>query len=625
MRVWGSFRWFLLVLVGLAAAAAPVAPASAALSDLWPFGSSAPKEVIPNPLPYTITFSAPGAGWDLERSLRQASDLVDRRKAPASGLVGLIARARQDLGRLTAVLYENARYAGEVFITIDGKPLAKVDPFATITARPVPVTVTVKPGVEFVFGRVSATPLPAGLALAALGLEPGRPARSSVVVDAEAKLIDAWQEQGYPLAIAGKRDTIADHRTNTLDVALSVHPGPQANFGRVTVSGTEKVDPNLVLRRAGIHGGLYSSKVVKRATKRLRDLGVFASVQVTPADKLAPDGTIPIAIAVSERKPRVIGASVTYSNTEGLGSEVYWQHRNLFGGGEQLKLSASIARLLDGAFDPDFRLAGKFRKPAIFDPMTDFTLRVEGYRETTDAYRVTALESEAGLEHSFSDTLSGSLGLEVARSQTVEPMVTENHLLTTLTGTLDWDTRDNKLDPSSGHRALFSAAPAYDFAEKTPYATFSTDVSGYWAFGDTDRFVLAGRVAASILTVDDVTKVAADRRLYSGGAGSVRGYAYQNIGPRDGSGNIVGGRSSVLFSGELRYRMTDTIGLVAFIDAGNAYASVLPRLDGLKVGVGAGLRYLTPVGPIRLDVAIPLQRGKGDPSVGVYVGLGQAF
>ena len=161
--------------------------------------------------------------------------------------------------------------------------------------------------------------------------------------------------------------------------------------------------------------------------------------------------------------------------------------------------------------------------------------------------------------------------------------------------------------------------------ENAPYATFGADVSGYWPFGDADRFVLAGRAAAAILTVDDVTKVAADRRLYSGGAGSVRGYAYQNIGPRDGSGNIVGGRSSVLFSGELRYRMTDMIGLVAFVDAGSANVSVLPRLDGLKVGVGVGLRYLTPVGPIRLDVAVPLQRGSGDPSVGVYVGLGQAF
>ena len=302
----------------LAATAAPVQPASAALADLWPFGRSTPKETIPNPLSYAVTFSATGVDWRLERSLRQASDLVSRQKSPVSGVVGLIARARQDFARLTAVLYENARYGGEVFVTVDGKPLAKVDPFATISARPVPVTVTVKAGAEFVFGRVSATPLPAGLTLDALGLIAGAPARSSVVVDAEAKLVEAWQEQGHPLAVAERRDTIADHRADTLDVTLAVNPGPLANFGRATVSGAESVAPNLVLARAGIDGGLYSSKIVKRAAKRLRDLGVFASVQVAPAGRLAPDGTIPIAITVSERKPRVIGASVNYSNTEDL-------------------------------------------------------------------------------------------------------------------------------------------------------------------------------------------------------------------------------------------------------------------------------------------------------------------
>lgn len=620
------FRRVLLLVAVAAATAGPVAPASAALSDLWPFGH-AKKENIPNPLPYSVTFSATGAGWGLERSLRQASELVARQKTPASGLVGLIARARQDLGRVTAVLYENARYAGEVFITIDGQPLAKVDPFATIATRPVPVTVTIKPGAPFVFGKVSATPLPPGLTLADLGLIPGALARSSIVVDAEAKLVEAWKNDGHPLAAAVPRDTVADHRTDRLDVALSIRPGPTADFGRVTVSGTKAVDPGLVLRRAGIDGGPYSQKIVKRATKRLRDLGVFASVEVTPAATLAPDGTIPVAITVSDRKPRAIGASVTYSNTEGLGSEVYWLHRNLFGGGERLKLSASVARLLDGSFDPDFRLAGTFRKPAVLDPMTDFTLRAAAYRETTDAYRVTALEGEAGLEHAFSDTLTGSAALEVARSQTIESSTldTEEHLVTTLTGKLDWDTRDNKLDPTTGYHALFSAAPAYDFLEQAPYATFGADVSGYWGFGQTDRFVFAARAAASVLTVDNISNVPADRRLYSGGAGSVRGYAYQNIGPRDASGTVVGGRSSVLFSGELRYRATDSIGLVAFVDAGSAYSSMVPRLDQLKVGVGAGLRYLTPVGPIRLDVAVPLQPGPGDPSVGVYVGLGQAF
>jgi translocation and assembly module TamA len=169
------------------------------------------------------------------------------------------------------------------------------------------------------------------------------------------------------------------------------------------------------------------------------------------------------------------------------------------------------------------------------------------------------------------------------------------------------------------------AAPAYDFLKDKPFATFSADVSAYYPFGEGERFVLAGRAALATLIVDDITAVAADRRLYVGGAGSVRGYAFKNIGPRDSGGNIVGGRSSVIFSGELRYRINDQFGVAAFLDAGNAYSSMVPSFDGLKVGVGAGIRYLTPVGPIRLDVAVPLNPSTGDPAVGIYVGLGQAF
>jgi translocation and assembly module TamA len=157
------------------------------------------------------------------------------------------------------------------------------------------------------------------------------------------------------------------------------------------------------------------------------------------------------------------------------------------------------------------------------------------------------------------------------------------------------------------------------------FATFSAEYASYHAFGEGNRFVVAGRVAASVLTVDDITGVAANKRLYVGGAGSVRGYGYQNIGPRDMDGNLIGGRSSLVLSGELRYRMNEQLGLVAFVDAGNAYSAMLPGFGDFKVGVGGGLRYLTPVGPIRLDVAVPLQPESGDPSVAIYVGLGQAF
>ena len=131
-----SLRPFLALTLAVAVTAGNVLPASAQLRELFPFLRSAPEEPIPDPVPYTVTLTVTGADRRLERSLRDVSGLIERQKAPASGLVGLIARARQDVGRLTAVLYENARYGGEVSILIDGRPVESLDPFATVTTRP---------------------------------------------------------------------------------------------------------------------------------------------------------------------------------------------------------------------------------------------------------------------------------------------------------------------------------------------------------------------------------------------------------------------------------------------------------------------------------------------------------
>lgn len=621
-------RMLFAVTMVVAAVAGPVSAAAFDLRSLWPFGRKAELDKIPDPTPYILSFEVGSDERRLTRELRQASVLYANRKTPPSGLAGLLARARQDVGNLTAVLYRNARYAGEVFITVDGRPLEAVGPFDSVSAEPVPVSVLIRPGAPFVFGTVSANPLPVGTTLESLGLRQGEKADSTKILAAETAIANAWRRQGHPLVTIGQRDVVANHRTRTLDVMLWIDPGPVADFGHVAVSGTERVNPDLVLRRAGIGGGRYTSDVTARAERRLRDLGVFDSVRVAPADHLAPDGTIPIEIEVSERPRRVIGATASYSSTEGAGVGVYWMHRNLWGGAEQLRLSAEVSRLLEGAFDdPDFRVAASFHKPAVFDPMTDFTLRTETYRETTDSYRVTAVEAEVGLEREFSDTLSGGLSLEIQRASGRDQasLTDTDYLLTTLTATVDYDNTDSRLDPTRGVRANLTVAPSHDFLQRETFATFKTGASTYIPLDEAQRFVVAGRVQVGVLTVNDINSVVPDRRFYAGGAGSVRGYAYQNIGPRDQNGDATGGRSLFELSGELRYRVSESLGLVAFVDAGNAYASVLPEFDGLKVGVGAGVRYMTPVGPIRFDLGVPLQPGPGDPKVAAYVGIGQAF
>ena len=378
---------------------------------------------------------------------------------------------------------------------------------------------------------------------------------------------------------------------------------------------------------AGITPGTeYSALITRAAETRLRDLGVFESVRIIPADHVNPDGTIPIEIVVSERKRHVIGGGVNYSNTEGAGVELYWQDRNLWGGAESLRLSGELSRLFDpDVSSPDFNVSAKFTKPAVFGAMTDFNLRAEAFRETTDAYRVTTGEIEAGLTQTITDRLSGSAAVELERTRTEDAIPEEDYLIATLLTSMTWDGRDNKLDPTSGVRLVLEAAPAYEFRNDTPFATFSEDFSAYYGIGQEKRFVLAGRVAAGIVTVDDLKDVVANRRLYAGGPGSVRGYGYQNLGPRNKKGDLIGGRSNFAVSGELRYRISESFGVVGFVDAGNAYKDIVPDIGDLKVGVGAGVRYLTPVGPLRVDLAFPLEPGKDDPSWAVYVGLGQAF
>ncbi|SDB36474.1 autotransporter assembly complex protein TamA [Bauldia litoralis] len=595
---------------------------------IWPFTRrDKVEEVVPDPVTYTVDIEVVGSNRRFDRTLRNASSLYNRRETPTSGAVGLLARARQDIGSLTAVLYQNARYAGEVAITIGGRPLDSWSPFDPIGPQPVPVRVVITAGPQFVFGTVRANPLPPDMTIEDLRIAPGEIAESGRIISAEDRIVGGWRDEGYPLAAISGSDVVADHGNRTLDVTITVDPGPIADFGRVTVSGTDRVKPTLIEGRAGIDPGtLYSPRTTRRAEQRLRDLGVFESVRIVPADHLDPDGTIPVEIIVSERKRHVIGAGVNYSNTEGAGAEIYWADRNLWGGAESLRLSAEISRLFDSAFnEPDYRLAAKFKKPAVFDPMTDFTLRAEAFRDTTDAYRATTQEIEGGLSRVFTDTVSGSVLLELENTQIDEAVPNKDYLIATLTGAVDWDTRDNRLDPTRGFNVHLEAAPAYDFLHDEVFATFKEDISIYQAIDAERRFILAGRVQAGVLTVENKRNVAASRRLYAGGAGSVRGYGYENIGPRNKDGDPVGGRSNFAVSGEVRYRISDSFGVVAFVDAGNAYRDIVPDVTNLKVGVGGGIRYLTPVGPLRVDLAVPLDPRRDDPSIALYVGLGQAF
>ncbi len=624
----GLLPVFLVALAG----AASTNPANAFDLLGWnPFGSGQEDtESVPDPLPYEAKLTVSRGNEDLATDLESASLLVQQQEKPPSGEAGLIARALSDRERLVAKLYADARYGGTVDITISGVSLeAALERGDLPDARPARVAIFVTPGPLFTFGNVSVSARGGDLSTdpSFWGLTTGDTAASGKILSAEKQMISVLRGRGYPKASIAERRITADHEKNSLDVTLIADTGPKATFGQVSVNGTAVTDPDLVVQQAMLpQGSVYSPEDISRARKRLNDLGIFSSVRIVEGDIEGPDGALPIMIEVSERKRHVIGAGASWSSTEGFGVEAYWRRRNLFGRGELLSVEGSVGRIGNESLEEqEYSARIAFEKPGVFGPLTSFSTSLEARQENPDAYKSQTLTYDAYLKREFSEQLKGRAGAEVFFADEEDAFGEDRYLLFGLPAELTFDNRDDKLNPSKGVFAALFAEPAYDTLNSNAMGFVKGTVSSYFALDEAKRFILAGRVSAGSIFAPSVEAVPASRRFIAGGGGSIRGYAYRNVGPRV-NGEVTGGRSIVELSGEVRVKLTDTIGVVGFVDAGNAYENSLPDFsEELKVGVGAGLRYFTPIGPLRIDAAIPLDPGQDDPDFALYVGLSQAF
>ncbi|WP_208999396.1 autotransporter assembly complex protein TamA [Roseibium sediminis] len=591
---------------------------------------------VEDPFAYTADLTVTGtADSGLEETLRSRSGLVSQVETPPSGVAGMISRALSDRERLIGQLYSEGYYGGTVNIRLNGTPLETALETGSVPgASPAKVAVSVDPGPQFQFGDVSiqyespdgAQPdLPQSAA--DWGLRPGAIAKSGEVRTAEGRLTTDLRDQGYPKARIAERIIVADHATKTLDVTLKVVPGSQAHFGPVSVSGTEVTDPDFVATYAMLpEGARYSPEELEKARKRLNELGIFGSVRFVEGDEVGPDGSLPVTIEVTERKRHVIGAGASWSSSEGVGLEAYWRRRNLFGRGELLSVEGSVGRIGNndiGQMEYSARVA--FEKPGAFGPLTKFTTSLTAKQENPDAYTSRWVTYDAYYHRRFSEQLNGRLGAAVTYANEEDVFGNSDYLLVSTPGDLTWDTRDDKLNPTKGIFSVIAIEPAYDTLQQNAMLFVRGTASSYVALDDAKRFVLAGKVSAGSVIGPDIQDIPANRRFIAGGGGSIRGYAYRNVGPRV-NGEIVGGRSLVELSGEVRIKVTDTIGIVGFVDAGNAYEDEVPDFsEPFKIGVGAGIRYFTPIGPLRVDAAIPLDPGKDDPDFALYVGLSQAF
>ncbi|MCC5991449.1 MAG: BamA/TamA family outer membrane protein [Rhodobacteraceae bacterium] len=572
-----------------------------------------------------LSFSVQGGGNALEQQLQQASQL---RAAWADGLSDpfeIFTIARAEYGQLIGLFFEAGHYAPVISIRIDGQEAADISPLDP-PARIDRIEVALQAGPPFVFGRAQIGPLAQGTALPA-GFAPGELARSTVIRDAATATVDGWRDRGHAKARPVDQQITARHSADILDVDVQVDPGPRVTFGRLQPSGQDRTRPNRIVKIAGLPTGeVFSPDDVQRAAERLRRTGTFSSVALREAEDLNPDGSMDISAAVVEAPLRRIGLGLEYDTEAGGKVSAFWLHRNLLGGAERLRIEAMLGGITQRRGGHDYRLGLEFSRPATFTPDTTLTLGALAETEREDDFRARRARLEVGLSHRFSDALTFSAGIGVlTENARFGPGlgIRRNYRLLLLPMALEWDRRDDIRNPTRGFFANAKLTPFLGVSAADSGARLYTDLRAYRGLGEDARFVLAGRVQAGAILGAALDRTPRDFLFYSGGGDSVRGQPFRSLGVAPG-GVRSGGRGFAAASLETRMRATENLGLAAFADAGYVSEGAFSGASGWHAGAGLGLRYDTPIGPLRMDVGLPV-RGATGSGVQLYLGIGQAF
>lgn len=574
----------------------------------------------------TLEFRFEGTDPALETALQRASLLQTAQNEGVSDPFEIFTIARTEYGQLIGIFYEAGYYAPQISVRIDGREAADISPL-TPPAAVSRVEVILQPGPAFVFGRTALGPVAAGTTLPGAFAE-GAPARSTVIREATTEAVEGWREQGHAQAEPVDQQITARHPANILDVAVQIAPGPRLRFGQLRPSGQERTRPNRIVKIAGLPSGeVYSPRDVQRAAERLRRTGTFASVALRDAETANPDGTLDINASVVEAPLRRIGAGAEYDTESGGRLSAFWLHRNLLGGAERFRIEGMMGGIGARNSGLDYKLETEFSRPATFTPDTTLTLGALIETENETDFEARRLRLNALLEHRYSDelTFSGGVGVLLERAD-VGPNFAErrDYRLLLLPLSVTWDRRDNERAPTAGFYLQGNLSPFLGLKGSDSGAWVYGDARTYRGFGEDNRVVLAGRAQIGAVFGADIDRTPRDLLFYSGGSGTVRGQPFRSLGVTSASGVRSGGQGFAALSTEVRVRATETIGIVAFADAGYVSEGAFTGPSDWHAGAGLGVRYDTPVGPLRVDLGYPVA---GDTGRGVqlYLGIGHAF
>jgi translocation and assembly module TamA len=585
-----------------------------------------------DPQPYDVVLK-PTGDEILDDALRDSATLISLRdKAPAGGFA-LIQRARDDQSRFDEALHAFGFYKPVVRVTFNSVPIDDPTLNGVIDqapgSPPMQIVVEIDPGPRFHLGPITIDGIVPPETKISLDLKQGQDALAARVVAARLQLLNEVREAGYPLAVVILPPSVLYLDQNRLDVSFHVESGPRAALGQIDFSGLRHLSEAYMRRRLTLHPGEpYSPTKITAAENDLASLPAIASASIVPADHLDTAGNLPLEVEIIERPLHAMSVGAAYSTDLGASLNASWTHRDLFGQAEQLTLNGSVQLGGNAITKPGYQVGAQFIKPDFLTRDQALNISLSAVDQSLQAYNQTGFIERIGIDRKLSPHWSVQAGVLAEQERIVQVNLTHDYYFVGLPGSVKYDTTNNVQDATKGFRVTFSLTPVESFGKPGGiYLITQLSGSAYFDIAGTGRSVFAVRGLVGQVAGMGVFGLPPDQRLYAGGSGTVRGYRFQTVGPAfpTSATTPTGGTAVSAASVEFRQRILDHWGVAAFVDAGQVSTNGRPFDSTLHAGAGIGARYYTSIGPIRLDVAVPLNRQPGGDSFELYLGLGQAF
>lgn len=557
--------------------------------------------------------------------IHSLSQLEKLKNKPPSSPLGLKKRAEEEIIKIQEILNSEAFYEGKarfsiekggelVIITIDSGPLYPLAGFKVIYLQ------NDKP-----FSSPDFCPP----TLEAIGIELGKSALPETILNGEDALLDKLNLQGYPFATIKKRDVAVDQKEKKVFVTIEAELKNLAYFGPITLKGLERTCKSFFCKKIKWHEGeLYNPLKIEKTQEALELSGLFRSVTITQGEYLLQNTYLPIEINVLEAKQRSIGFGINYATefesgiTGGFGLDFEWEDRNVKGEGNKLNFQGDLWQRLQNIklsySIPDFKISNQ---NLILATNYEYK-RIKAYTEYTYTLSSTL---ERILLKNF--RISYGTAYQWIRVKRSDPNGTFN--LFKFPFQLRWSTAKDLLNPTNGISVHLKSVPTLQISTYSfPYLLTTITTSYYIPLQKKPQVILAAKLMLGSIIGGSKHEIAPPEKFRAGSENALRGYRYDTVSPLNKKRKPIGGRSLFIYSLEARTRVSETLGWVLFYELGNVYAAYYPEFQKRRFlqSFGLGLRYFTVIGPLRADIAFPLnRRHKIDKRMTLYFSIGQAF